>query len=503
MAIGLFERLVDFTDRDFESWRAAIRQRAAVKFPQWTDFNRANIGNLLLELFAHTLDVVSYTQDQQLLETRVVLARQRKSMIEIGKGYGFKLSEAEAATVDLEFTIADGQPRARDITIPAGTEVTTEDVQSPVSFFTLADAIIPQGQIQVGSVAAENAEAQQDTAVLDGTPDQEIELAVIPYVDGTSVVDVAGDAYSEVTDGLIYHGPTDKVYEVIVDESGRAALRFGDGTNGVAPSGVATIDYKTGGGSAGNVDPNTLKRLPGSFTDDAGVPVQLLVRNPSGGGGGVDRMTTEEARIAIPASLLTLGQRSVTRDDFELNARRVRGVARSLLLTSDDEPLIPEYTAHVFIVPVGGGLPSVALKADVLNELTVERPPPVGMDVFVFDPVLGIISITATVYLEEGVSEPDARTAIEDSLDGFFALENADGSPNLDIDFGAHIRSADGSVAAEIPFSDLFNAVRDAIGIRKVDKSTFLPAADVSLGLDEFPVLGSITLYNGDTGSPF
>lgn len=503
MANGLFEQLVDFTDRDFESWRAALRQRAAVKFPQWTDFNRANIGNLLLELFAHTLDVVSFTQDQQLLETRVVMARQRKSMISIGKGYGFALPGAEDATVDLEFTIADGQPRARDITIPAGTEIQTEDVQNPLSFFTTADAVIPAGSIQVTNVPAENAEAQQDTAVLDGSPDQEYDLAVSPYIDRTSVVDVAGDAYTEVADGLIYHGPTEKVFEVAVDENGRGTLRWGDGTNGFPPTGVATIDYKVGGGNVGNVDPNTIRKLTGAFTDAAGVPVQLLVRNPSDAGGGVDRMSTEEARIAIPASLLTIGQRSITRDDFELNARRVRAVARSLLLTADDNPSLPEYTAYVYIIPVGGGLPSVDLKNEVLNELTVVRPPPVGMVVFVFNPTLKIVSITATVYLEEGFSEPDVRQNIEASLDSFFSLNNADGSPNRQIDFGAHVKSADGTVAAEIPFSDLFNAVRDAAGVRKLDKATFAPAADVSLALEEFPTLGSITLVNGDTSSPF
>ena len=503
MANGLFERLVDFTDRDFESWRASLRQRAAVKFPQWTDFNRANIGNLLLELFAHTLDVVSFTQDQQLLETRVVTARQRKSMISIGKGFGFFLPGAEDATVDLEFTIADGQPRARNITIPSGTEVRTEDVQSPVSFFTIADAVITAGLIQVSNVPAEHAESQQDTTVLDGSADQEFELAVSPYIDGTSVVDVAGDAYTQVTDGLIYHGPTEKVYEVVVDENGRATLRWGDGVNGFLPTGVATIDYKVGGGSPGNVDPNTISKLTGTFTDAAGIPVQLTVRNPSDAGGGVDRMSTEEARIAIPASLLTIGQRSITRDDFELNARRVRAVARSLLLTADDNPSIPEYTARVYIIPVGGGLPSVALKAEVLTELTVTRPPPVGMAVFVLDPTLKIISISATVYLEAGFSEADVRQNIEDSLDAFFALNNADRSPNRQIDFGAHVKSADGTVAAEIPFSDLFNAVRDAAGVRKLDKATFSPATDTSLALEEFPVLGSISLLNGDTASSF
>ena len=192
-----------------------------------------------------------------------------------------------------------------------------------------------------------------------------------------------------------------------------------------------------------------------------------------------------------------------SRDQFEGNARLVRGVARALLLTSDDDSGIPEYTANVHIVPVGGGLPSSSLKAAVLNELTVVRPQPVGMDVFVLDPTLKIFNYSATVYLEQGFTEPGVRANIEASLDSLFALLLASGAPNPQIDFGFKIKSADGSVAAEIPFSDGFNAVRDAAGIRKVDKGTFAPSSDVALSNTDFPYLGTVTLTNGDTSSPF
>lgn len=502
MASGIFERLADFTDRDFDSWRAALRLRASTKFPAWTDFNRASIGNLLLELFAHTLDVVSYTMDQLLLETRTTWAAQRKSMVDMGRSVAFALRNAEAATADLEWTIADGQTRTRDITIPAGTEVRTEDVQDPVSFFTTADGVIVTGTIQVTDVPAKHAQAQQDLYTADGSADQEFQLTQTPYLDDSLVIDAAGDAYTQVPD-LLNSGPTDKHFVVSVDESDRATFRFGDGDNGAAPSGAVTADYETGGGTVGRVDANTLVEPVGRFTDEAGVAVQLTARNPVAASGGLDRMNVEEARVAIPASLITVAKLSVSRDQFEGNARLVRGVARALLLTSDDDSGIPEYTANVHIVPVGGGLPSSSLKAAVLNELIVVRPPPVGMDVFVLDPALQVVNVTATVYLEQGYTEAEVRANIEASLDSFFALQLASGAPNPQVDFGYHVKAADGSVAAEIPFSDLFNAVRDAAGVRKLDKGTFAPSSDVALSNTDFPYLGTVTLTNGDTSSPF
>ena len=108
-------RATDFTDRDFDSWVVELRSRAQVAYPNWTDYNRANFGNIFLELFAHTLDVVSFYQDQQYLETRVVFARLRRSMIALGKNVGFRLPGATRATVDLEFTFADGVARDTDL----------------------------------------------------------------------------------------------------------------------------------------------------------------------------------------------------------------------------------------------------------------------------------------------------------------------------------------------------------------------------------------------------
>lgn len=502
MASGLFERLADFTDRDFESWRAALRLRASTKFPAWTDFNRANIGNLKLELFAHTLDVVSYTMDQLLLETRTTWATQRKSMEDIGKNVGFALRGAEAATADLEWTIADGEIRARDVLIPLGSEIKTQDAQDPVSFFTTAEGRILAGNLQVTDVPSKHAETQQDIFTADGSANQEFTLTKTPYLDDSLVMDVAGDSFTQVAN-LLNSGPTDKHFVVQVNENDSGTFRFGDGDNGAAPTGVVTSDYETGGGVVGRVDANALAEPVGQFADTAGVPVQLLVRNPVAASGGLDRMNVEEARVAIPASLITVAKVSVSRDQFEANALLVRGVARSLLLTSDDDATIPEYQANVHIMPVGGGLPSSTLKATVLNELTVVRKPPVGMDVFVLDPTLNIINYTATVYMKPGFIEADVRANIEASLDLLFALQLESGAPNPQIDFGFKIKAADGSAAAEIPFSDGFNAVRDAAGVRKVDKATFVPAADVSLANFDFPVLGSVSLFNGDTASPF
>jgi hypothetical protein len=510
--MAITERSSDFTNRDFDSWIDELQSKVSSVFPGWTDFNIANFGNILLEMFAHTLDVSSFTQDQQHKERFVTLATLQRSMILLGKNFSYALPGSAAATVDLEFTIADGNPRVNDITIPADTFIRTAEVSENISFRLLSDAVITAGDIQSGAHSAENSEATSIDFIGTGQPGQILILPALPYIDESADIVVSTFSYTEV-DNFLNSGPADRHFVVDIDEEQTATVRFGDGINGLPPAGSGIVNYKVGGGFSGNVEANSLSVfVEGSrFQDSQGNEVQILVRNPSNASGGLDRMSVEEARVAIPASIRTAGERSVTSSDFEDNARLVRGVARSLMMTSDDDPIIPENEGKLYIVPVGGGVPSAQLKTDVEDFINNERPPTLTFSFTVEDPIFKIIPVTAEVFLNQGVSEADARSAVEDSLDEFFSLVDENGAPNEQIDFGRKIRNTMpiGTTTAELPWSDIFNAIRDArtslgvLAFRKIEQTSVIPATDVPIADTEFPVLGAIQLLNGDTATFF
>jgi hypothetical protein len=86
-----------------------------------------------------------------------------------------------------------------------------------------------------------------------------------------------------------------------------------------------------------------------------------------------------------------------------------------------------------------------------------------------------------------------------------FRVSEPDGTPNQFVDFGFNIKDADGNPAGEVSWSDVFNVIRDTEGVRKLGdlhgdlKLSGFPA-DVRLAIKVFPVLGTVTLVNGDTG---
>ncbi|HET9621794.1 MAG TPA: baseplate J/gp47 family protein [Kofleriaceae bacterium] len=502
--MGLLSQTTDYTDLDFDALRWRLQNLIRSVFPTWTDFNVANFGNVLLELFAFVGDVLVFKQDNQARESRLLTATQRKNVLALCKLLGFRPAGAAAATAIEVFTLATA-PTA-DVRIPRGTTVRSASVTEPIAFQLLADVVITAGAsppIATGSV--EHSAPQDELVAATGLPGQEVVLPATPYLDGSADVTAANGTYAEVLNFLASTA-VDRHIVVLVDQNDRATLRFGNGINGALPSGTITARYKIGGGAIGNVNADTLTKLDGGFTDAHGNPVVITVTNPQPATGGAERQTIAQIRALAPESIRVLS-RTVSREDFEVNARRLPAVARALMLTSNEEPGIAENAGILFVIPRGGGLPTPALKDAVRRQVTVVFPSTLTFQVAVQDPVYRAVDVQATVFLRQGANAGVVRAAIQHALAAFFAISLPDGTPNPQVDFGWNLNDANGDPVGQIAFSDVFNVVRDVAGVRKIgdQPDAFLlngARRDVVLARREFPVLGQVELRNGATGQP-
>ena len=491
---------VTYTDRDFDSLRTRLIALLKSVFPDWSDFDVAGFGNILLEMFCFVGDVLTFYQDAQARESRLVIATQRKNVIALARMLGYTLPGAAAATADVDFSLAASP--AADVTIPKGTVVRTQEITEPVEFQILADLTIQAGAspaMATGSV--EHSESHTQLFESTGQKDQQVVLEYTPYLDSSATVKAGGVDYTEAT-SFLDSKANDRHFVVLVDDSDRATVRFGDGKNGTIPSGTITVTYKTGGGKKGIVDAGKIAVIEGSLSDAHGTPVQVSVTNPKASSGGQDRQSIALARVLAPASLRTLS-RTVSREDFEVNARKVTGVARALMLTSNETPTIGENSGILYVVPAGGGTPSSALKAQAHQQVTASFPCTLTFFVSAQDSVYRTVDVQATVYLRQGQQAAAVKKAVKKALVDFFAVSMSDGTPNPNVDFGFNVKGADGKPAGEVAWSDVFNVVRDVAGIRKVTGFALNgKAEDVKLKIEEFPKLGIITLSNGDTGGP-
>ena len=524
---------LDYSNKDQDALERRLRSLIEVAFPNWTEAAKANFGNLLVGLFAFVGDTHTYYVDQWARESRISVAQLRRSLIGLVKLINYDPQGVSAATVDLTFTLEAAA--ANDVTIPAGTTCRTKDVTDPVTFELLADLTIAAGDTS-GNGTVENTISQNEILVSDGLPNQTFRLNNAPFVDqspSSPIVTFANGSY-EVVDNFLDSTSTDRHVTIAVDSNDRATLRFGDGVNGAIPVGNGTVDYKIGGGEGGNVEANTITSIDGTFTDTLGNPVLVTVNNTSEASGGAPRESNAEIRQNAPKASRVL-KRAIAREDYEVVAEQVPGVARALHVTKNEDDAIAENAGIVFVIPDGGGTASQALLDEVLSrfkQLTgYAAPTHPTINTFNLQVLTAsylTVDHSIRAHAAEGYTPTQMATAINTVLADFYGvtiasnrlieiapkvardnnITDADGTSIIDnplVNFGFFFKDSDGDPTGILPWTDVLNIIRDLDEVRKLDASQglFLNGLreDVIIGTFKFPVLGQVSVIDGDTGN--
>jgi hypothetical protein len=317
----------------------------------------------------------------------------------------------------------------------------------------------------------------------DGTPSQSFVLDSTPVIDGSVLLTVDAEPWTQVED-FFASSSVDEHYTVTIDSDGVATILTGDGENGkIVPVGVnnVTSEYRIGGEEDGNVGSGQIN------VSRSGLSTVRNVTNPRPAFGwipqeGSDELSLEKLKRDGVSSLRTL-RRAVSPSDVEYLA--VRWESDSQFPFSRARAIENGFglkTVKLTVVPVGGGTSSATVRQDLdnyfngdINEGGVEPGILVAnQKVTSIDYSPRVIDIDVTV---EGGTESSIRAALIAALQP----EAVDGSGNFIWEFGQTVSIA-----------KLSSIIFETGGVTNV---TFtLPAADVSLSGDELPLLGMLDL---------
>lgn len=136
-------------------------------------------------------------------------------------------------------------------------------------------------------------------------------------IDGTVSVAVNESPWTQI-DYLVNAAPDQEVYQVRTLPTGETIVMFGDGLFGsVLPSeATVAITYRTGGGSAGNINSGLIAASITGVVVSLSAPVIVTITNDQPGSGGLDPETLDQARARIPAFVRT-NDRAVTLEDYQ------------------------------------------------------------------------------------------------------------------------------------------------------------------------------------------
>lgn len=408
--------VTDYLARDATSLLAAMRELIPRRLPEWTDFaNEADFGNVLLELFAHLGDVLSYYQDRVAGESFLGTARTRRAVIDHLRLIGYRLGTAAPAAAALSLTVPAGVSGTATIS-PGDAFATTSGRGRPSVRFEYAgatplvltfDGAGPPGQRQRASVPILVQEgrrfADELLGTADGRPDQRYPVVhprVVRRPPGASptgaqdvllVTRLGGVVEGwRLQDTLAFSGSDDHHFTLEIDEDDQATVVFGDGVSGAVPpiGAELRITYRTGGGQHGNVP-------AGAITTIVNAPELALlgaaVTNPDPATGGAERESIEHAVAHAPAVFRSLN-RAVTPADHEALARTVKGVGKVRALPGGWNRV------RLLVAPAGGGRVSDVLQADLIGFFEDKRM--LGQLVEVSDVEYVPIRVTAEIGVE-------------------------------------------------------------------------------------------------------
>lgn len=99
---------IDYLAKDFLSFRQALLDFSALRYPEWQERSEADFGVMFLEALCALADDLSYTQDRIAAEASLPTATQRRSVVRHARLVDYEPRPATAARVLLRFDVAPG-----------------------------------------------------------------------------------------------------------------------------------------------------------------------------------------------------------------------------------------------------------------------------------------------------------------------------------------------------------------------------------------------------------
>jgi hypothetical protein len=472
------QRIVDYMSRDYDSILSGLRAQIPDKLPEWTDFeSEADFGNVLLQLFAHMGDIISYYQDRIANECFLGTARERRSIIQHLSLIGYSLSTAAPASTKLTISVADTV--GGEFRLSQGDAFATKSTKEKPSVrfeYNGSDITINLDSFQtdpqnpgskIYTVPVEQGRRIRNDliGISDGTPNQRFKLNFSPLIlrstepseTGSQEVELRSELGTDIRswalqESLAFSLENQFDYVIEIDEDDQATLVFGDGILGAIPPAGAQLvaNYRVGGGPQGNVSANSIDTIVDAPALNL---LSATVSNRLPATGGAQRESISHAVQHAP-KVFRSQKRAVTAEDYQALALNFKGVGKVRALPSNWNRV----TLHV--APDGGGRVSDILIANLLAYFENKRPLSTLIEIADVDYVR--VYVAARIGLESYYSRDEMKKKIEAIVADLLAFEN--------VDFGEVIY-----------LSKFYEAIEAIDGVSYVTISEFFRAGDAQL----------------------
>ncbi len=434
--------VIDYMARDYDSLLLSMRGLVESKLPEWKEYrSQADFGNVLLQLFAHMGDILSYYQDRIANESFLGTARERRSIIQHLRLIGYRLATAAPASTTLELTVAGDCDKT--VTIKTGDAFATKSQKNKPSVrfeYTGDEDILidfkkigpVNGEKKYNGIPVEEGRLIKEEIVgkSDNTPNQRFPLAhprlilrsmgLGSNINKDIILETQlGDTIKgwDLKESLAFSQGGQDDFAIEIDEQDRAFILFGDGEFGAIPPENTEIKatYRVGGGAYGNVCANSIGTIVDA-PDLVLLPPKTLT-NPEAATGGADRETIEHAVKHAPG-VFRSQKRAVTAGDYIDLALDFKGVGKVRAEKGNWN------NVFLYVAPQGGGKISDVLQKNLLAYFEDKRTVSTLVEIKDVDYVK--IYVTAKVGMQSYYSWEDIEEKVRGAGGNLLAFDNVD-----------------------------------------------------------------------------
>jgi hypothetical protein len=126
---------IDYLAKDFLSFRKALSDFSALRYPQWQERSEADFGVMFMESLCSLADDLSYTQDRIAAEANILTATQRTSIVRQARLVDYEPRPAIASHVLLQLEVQTGP-------IPSGLLVSASNPDGTLINFETGTGLI-------------------------------------------------------------------------------------------------------------------------------------------------------------------------------------------------------------------------------------------------------------------------------------------------------------------------------------------------------------------------
>lgn len=473
---------INYAGMDFVSAKQSLIDYAkAVYASDFSNFSESDLGLFLIDLAAYVMTVNSQQTDMVANENYLRTVKSRNNLRKMLELISTSLKGPTAAVGNAKITFTQTpafpvtlSPENRVLTITSpqdGSRVTytiyklsngsiqnIEDADAIISFIG-AESDNSTSTVFTNVALVEGAFAVQKGTFAGNESIKNVALTESPVIEGSVQVfidapgSLANGTYRQVNNLFEASSPTDKVFQMVYQDSFTANIIFGDGVLGISPPNAVdyTITYRVGGGSRGNVPSKTILA---TLADDDSNP--FTITNIKTMSGGADAETTSHAKKYLPY-VFKSQNRLVTLQDYISFANTFRSsigtVGKSTAVQRD--AYSSGNIVDVYVLEKASDTQlkkaSPTFKSNLLSQIAERKM--LTEEVVVVDGLIRTLDLIVTARINRNLQgkEEEIKGKIKNVILEFFNVDNFDfGKPFILSELEREIFNLEDVVYAEV-----------------------------------------------------